>query len=97
MALNRLAGHSAEGKRFFLILHLLNVSCNRRSSSFPDEAPADIPASAQQWLAVPPGLPFLSDSAQSHHRPTFRPADADRSSASTGRTHSAKTDWPPGD
>src|SRR5712691_1224094 len=26
MALNRLAGHSAEGKRFFLVLHLLNVS-----------------------------------------------------------------------
>ncbi len=25
MALNRLAGHSAEGKRFFLVLHLLNV------------------------------------------------------------------------
>ena len=29
MALNRLAGHSAEGKRFFLVLHLLNVGFMR--------------------------------------------------------------------
>ena|SRR5713101_4051283 len=35
MALNRLAGHSAEGKRFFLVLHLLNVSTERLSFQLP--------------------------------------------------------------
>jgi len=30
MALNRLVGHSAEGKSFFLALHLLNVGYTSR-------------------------------------------------------------------
>src|SRR5262249_36039800 len=71
--------------------------CSRRSSSCPDEAPAGIPASARQSLSAPPGLPSLSDRAPSHHRQTFRTADAARSAASSGRTHSATTDWPTGD
>jgi hypothetical protein len=34
MALNRLVGHSAEGKSFFLALHLLNVGENASACHF---------------------------------------------------------------
>jgi hypothetical protein len=69
----------------------------RRSSSLPDEAPADRPASARPSLAAPPGLPSLSDRAPSPHRHTFQTADAATSSASTDRRPRAKTDGPTGD